>query len=320
MVPSEVHRPPFGFIVGSGRCGTTLLKVILAAGGDVAIPPESHFILVATAARTSLERADGSIDIDSFVRFIDEKHVLQRWNADADDVRRALVARDVGSFPDAVRGLYRWYADERGRSRYADKTPNYVVGVGTLADTFPEARVAHLIRDGRDVALSYLDVRFGTDRLYDGLLRWKQRVEKGRSAGRAIGHRYLEIRYEDLVTSTDAATRAVCDLLELPYSDDMLRYYESGAVNDHAGSSWHGNLSRPPTPGIRDWRSQLSKEQVAMCTLLAGPLLDDLGYEVPRSNGSVRRRAEAANVIASFQARRSAHAVRKRLPVFARRG
>jgi hypothetical protein len=313
-------RPPFGFIVGSGRCGTTLLKVILTAGGDVAIPPESHFIVAATANRAAFDRSDGSFDVGAFVHYVDERHVLRRWRADPHAVREALMGFDVDSFPDAVRGLYRWYAEARGRSRYADKTPNYVLGIGTLADAFPETRVVHLVRDGRDVALSYLDVRFGTDRLFDGLLRWKQRVEKGRGAGRAMGDRYLEILYEDLVRSPEVATRSVCDLFELPYSDDMLRYHETGAVKEHAGSPWHGNLSRPPTPAIRDWRSQLGPEQAAVCSRLAGGLLADLGYEVSTSARSVRVEAQAANAIASFQARRSAHALRKRLPAFASHG
>lgn len=304
---------PFPFIVGSGRCGTTLLRVILIAGGEIAIPPESHFIVSGYDRRSLFERPDTSVDLDRFVAFLPDS-LFGRWGIDRATLCDGVRRLDGATYPEIVRGLFRWYAEARGRTRYGDKTPNYVLRIGPIAATLSEARFIHLIRDGRDVSLSFLEVGFGTDRMYDGILRWKQRVEAGRRAGAALGDRYIELRYEDLVASPEEATRRVCRLADLDFSHEMLRYHEQENRWDHAGLPWLGNLSRPPTPGIRDWRSQLGAKQAAVCSILAGSLLEDLGYEVPKFRRTARLQAEAASAVASFQARRSIHAARKRLP------
>jgi hypothetical protein len=39
----------------------------------------------------------------------------------------------------------------------------------------------------------------------------------------------------------------------------------------------HGRL--PPTPGLRDWRSQMQREHVRRFEAVAGDLLEELGYQ-----------------------------------------
>ena len=56
--------------------------------------------------------------------------------------------------PDSMRAFFRLYAERHGKTRFGEKTPRYVESIDVIAGALPEARFIHMIRDGRDVALS----------------------------------------------------------------------------------------------------------------------------------------------------------------------
>ena len=55
---------------------------------------------------------------------------------------------------------------------------------------------------------------------------------------------------------------------------------------DHTGVSEvakmpeHRNIAQPPTPGLRDWRSQMSREDAVAFEEVAGDVLRSSGYEL----------------------------------------
>ena len=61
----------------------------------------------------------------------------------------------------AIGTVYAVYAEERGKARWGDKTPMYMQNLRLLERLFPDALFVHLIRDGRDAALSFLSMPKG---------------------------------------------------------------------------------------------------------------------------------------------------------------
>src|SRR4051794_27962840 len=137
-VMTSFTRPIFPFVVGCSRSGTTLLRALLDAHPLLAVPPESHFAVAPRLRR---------LGRDPWFRL---------WGIEPPDLRGLDVA-------DAVRAVFAAYAAAQGKPRYADKTPHYVSHLPLLAERFPEARFVHVVRDGRDVALSLLEVPWGPD-------------------------------------------------------------------------------------------------------------------------------------------------------------
>src|SRR2546426_6079816 len=234
--------------------------------------------------RQSKSRSDIRFSVERFLADLYAGPWLSRWGVSREDIRKSLLSPPPDDLADAVRRLFAMYARLSGKPLYGDKTPRYVLNLPQLADLFPEARFVHIIRDGRDVTMSLLEKDWGANNAVEGALIWKRSVEAGREAALILGPaRYREISYERLIDDPEAVVRSVCEFIELPFDAGMLRYYERtkpflpGQVG--GGRKRDGRLHLPPTKGLRDWRRQMPKQDVAAFELIAGDLLQQLGYE-----------------------------------------
>lgn len=301
--------PPFPFIVGYGRSGTTLLRAMVDAHREVAIPDESHFVVPMLSRRRRYERSDG-FDADRFTADLLAHFGFRGWSLPAEEAMAALRAEPPRSVPEGLRAAYRLYAEHHGKPRYGDKTPIHVLHVPLLAEAFPEARFVHLIRDGRDVACSYLEQSFGPRTVAEAAVRWKRAIRRGRSAGRGLGPgRYRELRYDELVGDPEGNLRDVCRFLDLAFDPAMLRYHERDRVASERPH--YRNVARPPTPGLRDWRREMSPADAATFEAIAGNLLEEVGYPRGVRHLGPEARARAGLRWAGVQARRAGHKARK---------
>jgi hypothetical protein len=269
----------FPFIVGSPRSGTTLLRAMLDSHPDLAIPPESYFIV-------SLARLEDEFDLDRFREALLDHERFRLWELDDAEVFAALDQASPISYSDAIRALYRLYASDRGKPRYGDKTPRYSIDIPLLARLFPESRFIHIIRDGRDVSLSLMDVRLGQGHMREAARLWRSRVSEGRRAGGRLGAtRYQEVRYEDLIDDPEASLRRLSSFIDLPFDPGMLAYYSRVQEMPNAGvgiryrPGHQTHVGEPPRKGLRDWRTQMGSRDLAIFEADAGDLLDELGYE-----------------------------------------
>jgi len=292
--PRRAAHAPVPFIVGTGRCGTTLLRLMLDAHPDLAIPPETHFI--PDVAR----RCAGAVDPRSaFLDAILDNPTWPDFGLDADDLYEAVA--DLGPFDvgNALRRFYCLYADRHGKSRWGDKTPGYAAAMRLVHELLPEVRFIHLIRDGRDVALSYRDLWFGPGSVTEAADWWLARIEVARAeaAGLPAGQ-YLEVRYEELVQRPETALQEICRFLHLPWEAAMLDYHAQARDRltelERDAHTWdgkplraadrvaiHARVSEPPNPDrLGRWRREMARAERMAFEDRAGKLLRELGYEV----------------------------------------
>ncbi|MGH2692155.1 MAG: sulfotransferase family protein [Actinomycetota bacterium] len=289
-----MNDPPFPFLVGRGRSGTTLVRAMFDSHPEMAVVDESHFLVWLGRSRRRYE-SDRGLRIEPFLRDL-TRHVGFRrsWLELEGEVRRSFADMPPANCPDAIRHLYRLYAASRGKTRYGDKTPIHVLHLDLLAELFPEARFVHVIRDGRNASLSYMGLPFGPSSLWEAALHWKRYVIAGRKAGRRLGPgRYREVRYEELVDRPEGIVRELCEFVGLTFDTSMLNYFER--ADQIVGKVAHyQNVHLPPTQGLRDWRREMSRRDVAIFEALVGDLLTELGYEraIDRLPPDIKARAQ----------------------------
>jgi hypothetical protein len=109
---------------------------------------------------------------------------------------------------------------------------------------------------------------------------------------------YYEMRYEHLVADPSQESTALCDFLSLAYSEAMPRFYEGRTKTDPTLGSNKRWL--PPTPGLRNWRTQMPSHHGQLFEAVAGELLDELGYPRAFSSASAQLHERVAHVRDAF--------------------
>lgn len=276
---SQEAPPPF-FVVGADRSGTTLLRLYLDANSNLAIPSESWFLidLLERFGPRGVLDADGVSEalaiVSAHPRFVDG------WHVDLARLRRDLRPNAPLRLAELVDALFRAETHAPAEVTWGDKTPEYVGHLPALASCFPGARFVNIVRDGRDVYLS-LATRRWSDRGYTPYelgRYWSSCVAAAREAGRELGERYLEVRYEDLVLETPSVLQRVCDFLGVTFEEAMLAAHDRASLlmtTSEREAGVHDKLSRPPRPSDvgrwRDVRTGLSSLRLA-AGVMAGQL------------------------------------------------
>ena len=280
-------------VLGVSRSGTTLLRVVLDRSPGIAIPDESFFVPLLA------RRHRGTIESERFLDDVARIPTIRDWGLGASEVAPRLhPGMQTG---DAIAAVFEAYADRAGKPRWGDKTPMYMRHLVLLERLFPEAQYVHLIRDGRDAALSFLEMPEGSFTRTWAHPRtaaqfaclWRKEVSGARALGRRVGaRRYHEVRYEGLVGNPERVVGDICTFAEIEFDPAMLDY--AGSV-DVSAKPHQQRLLRPMTAGVRSWREELSPADVDAFEAVAGDLLRELGYDVVSSaGGEVRAALERA--------------------------
>ena len=280
---------PAPFIVGVGRSGTTLLRLMLDAHPALAIPGETHFL-------HQLAKQDG-VTRAQFVEIVTTSETWENFALDTESLEAALDALEPFSLAEAIRAFYRLYANRRGKPRWGDKTGFYLRSMEAIQRLLPEAHFIHVIRDGRDNALSRQGLWFGPGDDFEALARlWVDGIQAARAQAGALTH-YREVRFETLVARPKDTLENICADLDLAFDPAMLDYHKSapGRLAEYRrpfgpAERTPGDLAtfmsiheRVQTPldetRIGRWRSAMKPEDRARYEAIAGPLLRELGYE-----------------------------------------
>ncbi len=275
-------KNPHVFIVGCPRSGTTLLQRMLDNHGDLAVANDTHFIPRVIAKETE---TDPRLTAD-LVERVRSYRRLDRLGLTEEHLSEAAFA--ASSFSEFVSLLYDAFAHLHGKTLAGEKTPDYGQHIDRLISLFPEARFIHIVRDGRDVALSTIDwanptkgpgrwTLWPVSPMAASALWWRWQVEPALQARATHGlGKVLELRYEDLVSAPEFELDRITRFLGIPYDVEMARYFEGkekSTANRSAKSAW-----LRPTQGLRDWRTQMSEHDLALFEALCGDLLETLGY------------------------------------------
>lgn len=256
-----MNAPPSApiFIVGCQRSGTTMLRLVLDSHSRISCGPETRFLA----------------DMERIVTT--DWHRLQRYGFEREEWLRRIA--------DFFGGIQTDYATRRGKARWADKTPLYALNIPFLHELFPTAQFVHVIRDGRDVAVSHRK-RFGYVSSLNSARKWPAYIRTARRAARALpAEQYLEIRYESLVRDTEGTLRNLLAWLGEEWEPQVLQYDQAAhdvpdkytrEADDRRTSS--GAQERIYGSSVGTHRGQLDPLTRLAFTVLARRTLKELGY------------------------------------------
>ncbi len=190
------------FILGCPRSGTTLLRLMLDSHPHISCGPETHFL----------------VDLAGIVNRHGRR--IERFGVDRE--------RWYEKTADFFHAFHMEYAQQRGKRRWAEKTPKYTRHLTLVDRLFPDCQLIHVIHNGRDVVSSYRK-RWGyLSAVKTAAYRWREYVTLARDFDKTLAKdRYYELRYEALVSDTEMTLRGMFEFLQEPWAPEVLNYHEA---------------------------------------------------------------------------------------------
>ncbi len=267
------------FIFGCPRSGTSLIARILGQHPRIAVPFESHIYHYLYGWRALFGDLRDPRRLRVFVADLLRMEDMRQWNPPP-SFDRTLAQIQRPSFHGVFEAVLSAWAAEVGKPRWAEKTPQHTLLWREIAAGFPDLQVIHVVRDGRDVTVSYRRAFFGPKHPLFAAYRWRRYLEEADAARATLGPgRFLDVRYEDLLRDPEQLVKRMCRFLQEDYTPEMLSSKPSGEPYPTDARNLE-NLSRPILRGnAGKWRSAMTTNEARIFEAVAGSMLERYGYE-----------------------------------------
>ena len=268
------------FVLGCPRSGTTVLYHMLLSAGDFAV-----YRAESNVFNLLVPRFRGMHSITNRQKLLNtwlKSKLFRVSGLDAREISDKILAQCRGG-GDFLRIVMEEIARKQGTARWAECTPDHLLYMEEIKRQIPEALFIHIIRDGRDVALSYAQQGWSYplpwdrgERLGVAGLYWEWVVRKGREQGRRLGADYQEVRFEDMVSNPRPTLSRLGEFIDQDLDYDRIQREAIGSVRQpNTSFAAASNESFDP---VARWKTKMSAEQAAAFEALVGDFLEELGY------------------------------------------
>lgn len=305
MTSTDLNRkppsPPFVSVLGCCRSGTSLLATLLERYYGVAIPFESHFIplfqryiwLWGDLSKSKNRRrlldtifdfveifthaVSVSSDMPEHAKYDYEK--IKKFSLLAAKDHADEIVENSDSYPSLVDRLFAEYAAFHDLPLWGDKSASFRhVPMSLIANALPkETKFIHIVRDGRDVCLSWRKIWNGPFNAAETALLWREHNMKKDQWGMGQKDRFMQIRYEDLLADEEKTMAAIgaflgCERVEDETSRETIAdaLAESSILSKVSGEVQKENMEK--------WRGAMTEEDQSVFEYLAEDALDRFSY------------------------------------------
>lgn len=260
-------------IIGHGRSGTSILAGLIRKYLHISFGTESQFIVRYYKRLNSYGNLTEEDNIKKLVYDISTERCFFRWRKfngfkiDPDQFLNDVRERSYRGVLDAA---FFQLAKHTRMERWGDKSPEYVFNLPILKELFPDARFVHIVRDGRDVALSsYRHGTMGVQNAYMAAKQWRDSLLKVKEFEKTLeSDQFLEFRYEDFLNNPVEIFSRLIAFLQIDDADcSLLNFISENIGNDVK----KGNYNK--------WKKQFSRSQRMLYEETATDMLQAYGYE-----------------------------------------
>ena len=293
------------FVLGCVRSGTTWLSHMLFSAGNFAVyRAESNVFNVLEPRVGGLASAAHRREL---LKIWEPTRMFQRTGLDMAALAPEILenCRNGGDF---LRIYMEAMAQQQGVERWVETTPEHILYLEQIQKTIPNALVIHVIRDGRDVALSTEKQKWIRPLPWDkggelsaAAVFWEWMVQRGRRDGKKLGANYREVRYEDLVLRPHETLASLSTFVGQKMDYDEILKVGIGSVskpNTSFGQHDDGAAFNP----LGRWKQALPAEKIVELEAVLGPTLTELGYPLVTTDAKALDRPDLRRKRALYKA------------------
>ena len=283
---SEQNLQPF-FIFGSPRSGTSLLSRMIDSHEQLVVPNESLIFKMFSSSLGNYGDLNKLFNQQELLKDILATRVIQYWSPCPRFDEVAPLIKQPG-FAGVIEALICSRAPEKKLLAWGEKSPGHVFYWKEIKQTYPNAKVVHIIRDGRDVASSIINARMGPKTYFAAAKMWCDYLDGVAEIKQDCSEEdYIEIRYEDLLSEPEENLQKICTTLGVEYSEKMLKFFEKNASYQTDATNLE-NLNKPLIASNKEkWRKNLSDSDLQEFETVAGQHLSAYGFEPANKLGAM---------------------------------
>ena len=286
------------FILGNPRSGTSLFRLMLNSHSMINATPECGFLHWWYKKYADWDSSCVTSNrLDEYISDLESSKRIEDWKMDYAQLKEKIVQENPDNYAKLGEIVYVFYGEQKGKKAkvIADKNNYYINHFNDLNEIWPDAKYILVIRDGRDVACSYLNIEtLVTNSPYKPKLstdiktiakEWLTNNQNVLSFSESLNNnQFMVIRYEDFVTDSELYLTKVCNFLGLNFESNMLNYYIKNAKEqDEPLSSldWKKKtLEKPDKDNIGKYKMELEKQSIEEFNTTATNLLQKFNYEI----------------------------------------
>jgi len=280
---SRIDPPRPVFLLSSERSGSNLVRSILNTHSDISAPHpfETAYPWQNTTPLWKLsKRKQRSLIRDILINKAFSYHPLT-VPLRVDQIADRVLKTEDAEFPDVQEALYADCTAIEETSVWVSKYPGLWDCLDELTAHYAEPKFIYLVRDPRDVVLSFKTSNIELYHPYYSSRRWRQEQERGRELIETLGQAVQLVKYEDLLQEPEDTVEALCEFIGVPYEEAMLYYYETeDAQATSQSSGLFDNLSVPiKQDNFGKFRDGLPDEEVRLTEKQTKTQMDFFGYD-----------------------------------------
>jgi hypothetical protein len=279
---------PF-FIIGNPRSGTTLLRLMLNQHDEIVVPPECGFSVWLSDQFEVKDFSSDQVKME-FVSQVVKSRKFETWGLNEQEINDFVQHQQCHSYQEAVLAIYLFYAFKNGRTPHlvGDKNNFYINHLEKIDSLFDAPKYIFIVRDGRDVACSYLALQSiditskYSPRLSGEIMEiakeWTANNTRIISYLDGFPERSLLIKYEKLISAPETELVQVCEFFDIEYQPKMLTYYKN---NDEPNDFlvWKKKTLLPPdSTNFGMYKKLLPTDEIKTFNDLAKAPLSYFGY------------------------------------------
>ncbi len=279
----------FSFLMCSERSGSNLTTRLLDAHPEICAPSPAHLcrVLAPNLFRYGdLARDDAwSALTGDAARLLGAMTGVWRRRLSAAEIRAAASERALAAI---VRAVYRAEAESHHKRRLFVKENHVHDFSGFLESAFPGARYLWLVRDPRDMALSWKRAAALRGGVVRAASAWRDDQRGFLGMADRLGERVVTVRYETLITEPETSLRRMCEHLGVRYAREMTSFHERRLTRRNAAriSGW-ANVGRPLMPdNAGKFRRDLSAAEIRYVEALCAGEMVTFGYPPEVDDGA----------------------------------
>ena len=245
-----IEEKPIICLVGAVRSGTTLLRLMLDHHPDIAFQKEFEY---------AVEKIQQDGKFPPIYEYIEWLKTDRIFHIDGYEINPSYDYKTL------INSFLKQKKNYDGKM-LVGATIHYKFDL--IKYLWPNALYIYLLRDGRDVARSIIQMGWAGN-MWTASRSWVEAESLWDSVKKKLKmEQWIEVRYEDLILDTDRVLQDICRFIGVKFSDRMYEYVEKSTY------------SKPDSKLIYQWKRKLTIQQIQLAEARMAEILLKRQYKL----------------------------------------